>query len=184
MPGSHCLKTHSQTQDTIAMSSGESEFYGWSRGGDHEHRDQEFDGGSGLARGDSSEYGFKCYAEHLIKKRCWASSTCEGALAVGTGECPRRRVVRYQNEWRRQRGRRLGQTCRPEQTGDIHGRVFVDIPFAMGYMSCAPTLDMFKFFNRLVKFVFTFVATMADQPWNCPGSVSDLSRIQLDQLEG
>jgi hypothetical protein len=26
--GSHCLKTHSQTQETIALSSGESEFYG------------------------------------------------------------------------------------------------------------------------------------------------------------
>ncbi len=28
MLGSHCLKTHSQTQDTIALSSGESEFHG------------------------------------------------------------------------------------------------------------------------------------------------------------
>ncbi len=28
MFGSHCLKTHSQTQETIALSSGESEFYG------------------------------------------------------------------------------------------------------------------------------------------------------------
>ncbi len=28
MLGSHCLKTYSQTQDTIALSSGESEFYG------------------------------------------------------------------------------------------------------------------------------------------------------------
>ncbi len=28
MFGSHCLKTYSQTQKTIALSSGESEFYG------------------------------------------------------------------------------------------------------------------------------------------------------------
>ena len=28
MFGSHCLKTYSQTQETIALSSGESEFYG------------------------------------------------------------------------------------------------------------------------------------------------------------
>ncbi len=28
MFGSHCIKTHSRTQETIALSSGESEFYG------------------------------------------------------------------------------------------------------------------------------------------------------------
>ncbi len=28
MFGSHCLKTHSQTQETITLSSGDSEFYG------------------------------------------------------------------------------------------------------------------------------------------------------------
>ena len=28
MFGSHCIKTYSQTQETIALSSGESEFYG------------------------------------------------------------------------------------------------------------------------------------------------------------
>ncbi len=28
MSGSHCIKTHSHTQETIALSSGESEFYG------------------------------------------------------------------------------------------------------------------------------------------------------------
>ncbi len=28
MFGSHCIKTHSQTQETIAFLSGESEFYG------------------------------------------------------------------------------------------------------------------------------------------------------------
>ncbi len=75
---SHCIRTYSQTQDTRALSSGESEFYGIVKAAAMGIGIKSLMEDLGLHVG-SSEYGFKCWAEHLNKKRCWASSTRGGA---------------------------------------------------------------------------------------------------------
>jgi hypothetical protein len=57
MFGSRCLKTRSQTQEMIALSSGESELL-WNREGDDDgDQDQELVQGPGVGGGDSGERG-------------------------------------------------------------------------------------------------------------------------------
>ncbi len=77
MFGNHCIKTDSQTQETIALSSGESEFYG-------------------IVKAAAMSLGIKglrtCSKEYKCKERCWASTTHQSAGAVGARPSGERRA--------------------------------------------------------------------------------------------
>ncbi len=72
--GSHCLKTYSQTQDTIALSSGESEFYGIVKAATMGLGMKSLFGDLGLEIGVQVNTDTSV-ARYCIKERCRASST-------------------------------------------------------------------------------------------------------------
>jgi hypothetical protein len=106
----------------------------------------EFDASRCGYRRRSEEHRFQCCEEHVIKERCWASSTRGG---VGTGEGPKGRVVHYHSAGRGQCGRRLHQARRLKQAGEVHEQ-------NMGDMRFAPTLEMSKFIIKFNWFTFGF----------------------------
>jgi hypothetical protein len=73
MFGAHCLKTYSHNQDTIALSSGESEFYGIMKAATVGVGIKSSFGDLGLEAGG---HRFERCEKHFINEGSWASSTC------------------------------------------------------------------------------------------------------------
>ncbi len=76
MFGNHCIKTYSQTQETIALSSGESEFYG-------------------IARAAAMGLGRKCLMEHLgdgVEAQVYTDSSAATSLTARRGAGRVRRI--------------------------------------------------------------------------------------------
>ncbi len=98
MFGNHCIKTCSQTQETIALSSGESEFYaivkaatmGLGMNGLMEDLGVEVE--VQVNTDSSAAKSMKC------KERCWASTTHRSARVVGTRSCGERRAQDREGE--------------------------------------------------------------------------------------
>ena len=91
MFGSHCIKTYSQTQETIALSSGESEFYGVVKAAAM---------GIGM-KGLMEDLGVEVEAQvntdssaakSITARRCWTSTTHRSARAVAARPPSQRRA--------------------------------------------------------------------------------------------
>jgi hypothetical protein len=122
MFGSHCLKTYSQTQETIAVSSGESEFYDIVKAATMGvgiksmctdlgvEVEVQLNTDSSSARGISSRRGAGT-VRHVEVRELWVQErVCRGEWSISSA-------------WRGQRRLRLDQACRAKQDGDVRGQV-------------------------------------------------------------